>query len=153
MQGIANNSQPGLLTGASTIGPMAATSFCALPQQTLPQTSHIQAPSKTHCSIKVKPKATQSRTTLYCDRSMFFGNSPVARSQGHELCPQVHLCPTSRGIGQSGAGSSPLQGNDPSFHLTIPSMMEKFSVKKNPTKNLEEGYSALKHLSTLGLGG
>lgn len=75
VQGIANNSQPGLLTGASTIGPMAASSCCALSQQTSP-TSHIKAPSKTHCSIKVKPKATQSRTTLYCGRSMSFGNSP-----------------------------------------------------------------------------
>lgn len=143
VQGIANNSQPGLLTGASTIGPMAASSFCALPQQTSPS-SHIQAPSKTHCSIKVKPKATQSRTTLYCDRSMSFGNSPSGQISRTQLCPQVHLCPTSRGTGQPGGGTSPLRGNDPSFHLSILSIMEKFSVMKNPTKNLEEGYPALK---------
>lgn len=95
-------------------------------------TSHIQAPSKTHCSIKIKPTANRAGLLSTVTGQRPLETHSVASSQGH--CPQVHLCPTSRGTGQSGAGTSPLQGNDPSFHHTILSMMGKMSVMKIPLK-------------------
>lgn len=106
---------------------------------------------KLTAASRSSPRQPRAVLTLYCDKSMSFGNSPSGQASRTVVMPSGAR-PTPRGTGQSGAETSPLQGNDPSFHLSILSMMEKKkSVKKNPTKNLEEGYPALTGLSTLGL--
>lgn len=130
---------------------MAASSFCALPQQTSP-TSHIQAPSKTHCSIKVKPKATQSSTnSLLWQVNVLWKLTqwPGLKDSSYALrCICVPLPEAQVSQEQKPAHCKEMI---PLFTLAFFLWWKKKSVKKNPTKNLEEGYPALTGLSTLGL--